>query len=296
MNKKMRKAVSFATFLLPALIIYSVFRLLPALSSLFYGFTDWNGISMDFNFVGLENFKELFQDEMIRTSVKNTLIYTILVTVFQNGLGLVLALMLDRKSIKGKSVFRTILFVPAVLSTAVICFIWSTILNPVVGTWGDIVNALGLQSLLPPDPLGTTKYALYFIIIINVWQFAGYSMLIYLSGLQGVSEELYEAGMVDGCTGFNKFRYITLPLIMPSVTINVVLTTIGCLKEFEHVYVLTGGGPGNATQVIGTAIYKVAFGDMQRYGYGIAISTVLLIAISIVTAVQLKVMNRKETY
>lgn len=294
MNKKTRKVVSFLIFLLPALLIYSVFRLVPAILSLGYGFTNWNGVSMDFDFIGLDNFKELFHDKMILTSIKNTVIYTVLVTVFQNGLGLILALMLDRKSIKGKSIFRTILFVPAVLSTAVICFIWSTILNPVVGTWGDIMGAIGLDGLFPQDPLGSTKYALFFVIAINVWQFAGYSMLIYLSGLQGVSEELYEAGAVDGCTGFNKFRYITFPMILPSVTINVVLTTIGCLKEFEHVYVLTGGGPGNATQVIGTAIYKVAFGDMQRYGYGIAISTVLLIAISIVTAIQLKIMNKKE--
>lgn len=294
MNKKTRKVVSVLIFLLPALLIYSIFRLVPAILSLGYGFTNWNGVSMDFDFIGLDNFKELFHDKMILTSIKNTVIYTVLVTILQNGIGLILALMLDRKSIKGKSIFRTILFVPAVLSTAVICFIWSTILNPVVGTWGDIMGSIGLDGLFPQDPLGSTKYALFFVIAINVWQFAGYSMLIYLSGLQGVSEELYEAGAVDGCTGFNKFRYITFPMILPSVTINVVLTTIGCLKEFEHVYVLTGGGPGNATQVIGTAIYKVAFGDMQRYGYGIAISTVLLIAISIVTAVQLKIMNKKE--
>ncbi|WP_069999353.1 carbohydrate ABC transporter permease [Cellulosilyticum sp. I15G10I2] len=295
LTRKSRASVSTALFLLPALLIYSIFRLFPAVSSLLYGFTDWNGLSKTFNFVGFKNYIDMFKDNFILLSIKNTIVYCIIVTFFQNLLGLFFAIMVDNKAIKGNNFFRTVLFLPSVLNTSAICFVWAIILSPVIGIWKPMVEALGIGGLLGADPLGSGRTALYYVAAVNIWQFMGYSMIIYLAGLQSVPKELYEAAEVDGCGRFYKFKHVTLPLIAPSITINVILTTVGTLKQFEHVFVLTNGGPGNASQVIGTAIYKVAFNDTQQFGYGIAVSTVLLIAISVISAIQLKVLKGRET-
>jgi raffinose/stachyose/melibiose transport system permease protein len=293
-NRKQRSFISAVLFLSPALIIYSVFRLVPAIASLYYGFTDWNGLSNIFHFVGLKNYYDIFKDNFVLSSLKNTAIYAVIVTVLQNVLGLLFAIMLEDNKIKGFKFFRTVLFLPSIISTSAICFMWSIILNPVLGVSKNILDFLGLTRILGTDLLGQGSTALITVAAVNIWQFTGYSMLIYLAGLQSVPQELYEAADMDGCGRLNKLLHVTLPMIGPSITINVILTTIGSLKEFEHIFILTNGGPGNASQVVGTAIYKVAFGDTQQFGYGIAISTVLLVAIIIINAVQLYILQRRE--
>lgn len=293
-KKRWREFSSGALFLLPALVIYTLFRMGPALASLFYGFTDWNGLSKNFNMVGFANYLEAVKDPLVHTAVKNTVLYSVIVVILQNGLGLFFAVLLDKHWLKGKNFFRVSLFLPAVLNTAAICFIWCTILSPTIGVWKPITDALGLQAVLPTDPLGTTGSALITVALVNVWQYIGYSMVIYLAGLQSVSREYYEASAIDGCSEFKQFWKITLPLIAPSITINIILTTVGTLKEFEHVYTMTAGGPGNASHVMGTAIYQVAFGSTQRFGYGIAISTMLMLAICVITVIQRKVMSKAE--
>lgn len=293
-KKKIRNLINALIFLLPALIIYTVFRMYPAVTSLYYGFTDWNGLNKDFNFVGFSNFLEIFKDDMIKQSIANTVIYSLVVTVLQNILGLIFAVLVDNKRMKGKNFFRTVLFLPSVLNTSAICFIWAIILSPVIGVWGTMITKLGLSTFIPIDLLGGSNTALLTIAFVNIWQFMGYSMVIYLAGLQTVPDDLYEAAEIDGCNRRQRFWNITMPMIAPSITINIILTTVGTLKEFEHVYVLTNGGPGNASQVIGTAIYKVAFGDTQRFGYGIAISTLLMLAICGITVVQQIILKKRE--
>lgn len=294
LNRKSRAFLNTLIFLLPALVIYTVFRIFPAFASFFYGFTDWNGMSKSFNFVGLQNFAEMFRDDLILASIKNTIVYSLVVTVLQNVLGVLLAVLVDNQRIRGSKFFRTVFFLPSVLNTSAICFIWAIILSPVIGVWNPILELLGLTGIFPADLLGTSSSALLSVAAVNIWQFMGYSMMIYLAGLQAVPQNLYEAAEIDGCSGVKKFFHVTLPMIAPSITINVILTTIGSLKQFEHIYVLTNGGPGNASQVIGTAIYKVAFNDTQRYGYGIAISTILMLAIVVVSMVQMFVLRKGE--
>lgn len=293
-SKRRRALLSVLLFLLPAVAVYTVFRMGPALASLFYGFTDWNGLDKDFKLVGFSNYIEALGDPLVRTAIGNTVLYSVIVVILQNGLGLFFAVLLDKTWLKGKNFFRVTLFLPAVLNTAAICFIWSTILSPTIGVWKPVTQALGLAGLAPGDPLGSAKTALVSVALVNVWQYIGYSMVIYLAGLQSVSKEYYEAAAIDGCSGPKLFWKITLPLIAPSITINVILTTVGTLKEFEHIYTMTAGGPGNASHVMGTAIYQVAFGNTQRFGYGIAISTLLMLAIVVVTIIQRKVMSRGE--
>ena len=293
-KKKLRIMGSNLMFLLPALIVYTIFRMGPAVASLFYGFTDWNGLNKTFNIIGFDNYLEALSDPLVRTAVKNTVIYSVVVVALQNGMGLFFAVMLDKCWVRFKNFFRVVLFLPAVLNTAAICFIWCTILSPTIGVWKPVVEALGLASLLPQDPLGSMSGALIPVMLVNVWQFIGYSMVIYLAGLQSVPGDYYEAAAIDGCSGRKMFWKITLPLIAPSITINVILTTVGTLKEFEHVYTMTAGGPGNSSHVMGTAIYQIAFGSTQRFGYGIAISTMLMLAICIITVLQRKVMKKAE--
>lgn len=293
-RKKWRAFGNAVLFLLPSLIVYTAFRMGPALASLVYGFTDWNGLSKTFNFIGFANYLEAFSDPLIHTAVRNTIIYSVVVVFLQNALGLFFAVLLDKSWVRFKNFFRVTLFLPAVLNVAAICFMWSTILSPTIGVWKPITVALGLTKLLPSDPLGSMSIALIPVMLVNVWQFIGYSMVIYLAGLQSVPKDYYEAAAIDGCSGRKMFWKITLPLIAPSITINVILTSVGTLKEFEHVYTMTAGGPGNSTHVMGTAIYQIAFGTTQRFGYGIAISTMLMLAICIVTILQRKLMSKAE--
>ncbi|ANE46554.1 hypothetical protein SY83_09995 [Paenibacillus swuensis] len=286
------KKLNLLIFLLPAVLIYTVFQFYPAMSGFYYAFTDWDGFSPDVTFVGADNFKAILDDSLFYTAVKNTLIFTVLVMVLQNALALLFAILLDQK-IRGVAFFRTVYFIPALISTAVVGFIWSTILNPVIGSWKIFFNAFGLTQIANMDLLGSPNTALYAIIFVMVWNYMGYSMIIYLAGLQNISKDLYEAAGIDGANRWHKFRNITFPLIAPALTINLMLSMIGCLKQFDHVFVLTGGGPGNATQVIGTAIYTVAFSN-NKYGYGIALSMVLFVSIAILSLFQTFVLKKRE--
>lgn len=289
---KRNRRLNLLLFLLPAAAIYTLFQFYPMLSGFYYGFTDWDGLSPVMKTVGFDNFKEIAHDPLIFRSLKNTLILTLLIVTVQNGLGLMLAIMLDRK-LAGRALFRAVYFLPVLLSTTVVGFIWSAIFNPVIGSWGSILRAVGLNGLANLDLLGNSHSAIYTIVFVMIWQYLGYSMVIYLAGLQTIPGDMYEAADIDGAGRWRKFRNVTFPLIAPSLTINVILSTVGCFKAFDHIFVLTGGGPGDASQVIGTAIYTVAFSN-NRYGYGIALSMLLFLAIVLVSMVQMKLLRQRE--
>jgi raffinose/stachyose/melibiose transport system permease protein len=289
---KRKKIVNTLIFLAPALIIYSLFQFYPIISGMYYGLTDWDGFNPNKNFVGLENFKELSNDPLLYKSAINSIKLTVLVVLIQNGIALLLAILLDRK-LRGIAIFRTVYFIPVLMSTAVVGFIWSTIFNPIIGSWQVFFNFLGLETIAKMDLLGTSSTALYAIIFVVIWQYVGYSMIIYLAGLQTIPKDLYEAADIDGANRWMKFKHVTFALIAPALTINMILSTIGTLKMFDHVYVLTGGGPGNASQVIGTAIYTVAFSN-YRFGYGVALSMLLFIVIAIISIIQMKVLKKRE--
>lgn len=289
---KRNRIWSIMIFLAPALVIYTLFQFYPIVSGMYYGLTDWDGFSSNMNFIGFENFTELSNDPLIYKSIVNTVKLTFFVVVIQNGLGLTLAILLDRK-LRGITVFRTVFFLPVLLSTAVVGFIWSTIFNPVIGSWQAFFQFIGLDSIAKLDMLGNSDTALYTVIFVVIWQYVGYSMIIYLAGLQTIPRDLYEAADIDGANRWKKFKHVTFALIAPALTINMILSTIGTLKMFDHVYVLTGGGPGDASQVIGTAIYTVAFNN-YRFGYGVALSMLLFVAIAIISLIQLKLLKSRE--
>jgi len=278
-------------FAVPAMAIYAFIVLYPSLAGAFYAFTDWTGIG-SFKWVGLENFKSLFSDEQSLGALRNTILLTVFIVIVQNAVGLALAIGVHTR-IKSKYVLRTIFFAPAVLSPVVIAFLWKYMFNPQPDAG---INALlgffGLD-FLQQNWLGDPNVALWAIGLTVVWQYAGYSMVIFLAALQGIPKELEEAAAIDGAGRFARFRHIVLPLIAPAMTINLTLSTIGGLKLFDQVFAITGGGPGYSTETLSTLIYKQAF-VFGQYGYSTAVALVLAILVSALALVQMRYLQSRE--
>jgi raffinose/stachyose/melibiose transport system permease protein len=289
---KLRRAWNLAIFLVPATLIYTLFVMYPSVSGLYYSLTDWDGLSPNYKIIGFDNFVEIFKDPFTYKVLKNSFTFAVLVVIFKNALALFFAILLDKK-LKMTGFFRSVYFLPAILSSIVVAYTWVTIMNPVFGSWQIFFRAIGLEQIASFDLLGSSSTSLYSVVFVSIWQNMGYAMVIYLAGLQTIPSDLYEAAEIDGAGRWRQFMHVTFPLIAPALTINLILTTINSLKEFDLVYILTAGGPLDSSQVIGTAIYKVAF-EMNRFGYGIALSLILFIIIAIVSLGQLIVLKKRE--
>jgi raffinose/stachyose/melibiose transport system permease protein len=223
-------------------------------------------------------------------AVWHTLLIAVAITIVQNGIGLLLALGVNTM-IKSRNVLRVLLFAPAVITPIVTAYLWRNLLGP-DGAINSLLGAVGLGSLRQ-DWLGDPDLALWMIVLVVVWQFAGYSMVIFLAGLQSVPREIYEAAAIDGSGAFRRFWSIIRPLLAPAITINLMLSIIGGIKLFDQVYALTGGGPGHATDTISTLIYKDAF-TLGEFGYSIALAVVLTVIVAIASAGQYAVLSRNE--
>jgi raffinose/stachyose/melibiose transport system permease protein len=278
-------------FALPALLVYLVVVIYPSLAGAFYAFTDWSGLGGS-SFVGLDNFKKIFTDDQSFGALKNTLLLTVFIVVVQNIIGLGLALGVHTK-IKSKYLLRTIFFAPAVVSPVVIAFLWKYLFNPDPHSGVNALFGFFGLSFLQHDWLGDSKLALWSVGFTVVWQYAGYSMVIFLAGLQGVPRDLEEAAALDGAGRWHRFRHVILPLIAPAVTINLMLSTIGGLKLFDQVFAITNGGPGYSTETLSTLIYKQAF-VFSAYGYSTAVALVLAILVAAIAMVQLKYLRSRE--
>jgi raffinose/stachyose/melibiose transport system permease protein len=279
-------------FALPAIVVYLVVVIYPSLAGAVYAFTDWSGIGGAPNWVGLDNFKRLFTDDQSFGALRNTVLLTIFIVIVQNAVGLALALGVHAQ-IRSRYALRAIFFAPAVIAPVVIAFLWKYLLNPDPDSG---INALlGFVGLgfLQQDWLGDPSLALWSVGLTVVWQYAGYSMVIFLAGLQGVPRELEEAAALDGAGRWTRFRHVVLPLIAPAVTINLMLSTIGGLKLFDQVFAITQGGPGYSTETLSTLIYKQAF-VFGSYGYSTAVALVLAILVAAVSLVQLKYLRSRE--
>jgi raffinose/stachyose/melibiose transport system permease protein len=262
----------------------------PSIRGVYYAFTDWDGLSPQLSFVGLENFAEVWRDPDARQAIGHTLLIAAAITVIQNGFGLLLALGVN-SLIKSRNVLRVFLFAPAVVTPIVTAYLWRNLLGP-QGAINSLLGAVGLGSW-QHDWLGDPRSALWSIVAVIVWQFGGYSMVIFLAGLQSVPKEIYEAAAVDGVGPVRRFWSVTRPLLAPAFTINLMLSIIGGIKLFDQVYALTGGGPGHATDTMSTLIYKDAF-TLGEFGYSIALAVVLTIIVAIASTGQYLVLARNE--
>ncbi|MEV7629510.1 sugar ABC transporter permease [Actinoplanes sp. NPDC089786] len=275
---------------MPALLLFTFVVLVPSGRGIYYAFTDWDGLDPDLAVVGLRNFTDLAGDADARQTIWHTLLIAVAITVIQNGIGLLLALGVN-SLIKTRNFLRVLLFAPAVVTPIVTAYLWRNLLSP-DGAVNSLLGAVGLGSWRQ-DWLGDPDLALWMVVLVVVWQFAGYSMVIFLAGLQSIPKEIYEAAAIDGTGAVRRFWSIVRPLLAPAITINLMLSIIGGIKLFDQVYALTGGGPGHATDTISTLIYKDAF-TLGEFGYSVALAVVLTIIVAVVSAGQYTVLNRNE--
>lgn len=282
--------ISLLAFAAPALVFYAIFLLVPTIGGIYYSFTDWNGLYRNYNFVGFANYIEAFTDDSrFIYSLFYTLKYVLAIVILQNVIGLSLALLVESR-MRTKPLFRTLFFLPNMFSVYISTLMWTFIFSTV---FPQLAEKTVLHILDQPW-LGSSSMAFVSILLVSVWQGAGYLMVIYIAALQGVPRDLQEAATIDGATTFRKFLHITLPMIMPAITICVFLTLNGSFKIFEVVYALTGGGPGYSTEVIAFNIYQEGFARDLRYGYATAKAMILFLIILVITVTQVSVLKKRE--
>lgn len=289
MNKKKVYPIYFA---FGALILYTVLFVIPGLIGIGYSFTDWSAYSDKLKFVGFDNFKVVFSsDEDYMAIITNTLKFTFITTILKNILGLVLALLLT-KSIKFLNFHRGIMFMPSVLSTLIIGMIFKSILDPAGGLLNTFLRSVGLD-FLAGKWLVTSELAFGSVMAVDIWRGTGYIMTILIAGILSISTTYYEAASIDGANGIQKFRFITFPLLLPTLATTTVLNIIYGLKVFDMIYALTNGGPGKTTtEVLYTAVFK-RFGTGQ-YAVGTALSSVMFLFMVVIGVFMIKIMTKDE--
>nr|WP_318540267.1 sugar ABC transporter permease [Terribacillus saccharophilus] len=287
--KKRRKESSLWWMYLPSVLLVMLFIVYPFLDGIRISLTNWNGFSQVYDYIGLEQYKRMFADPDTWLVVKNTLLYGIGSTVLQNIIGLGYALLLNY-NLKVRTLTRTIIYLPVIISPLVMGYIWYFFFAYQGGALNDIYNWLGLD---PVNALGNPEVNPYIIVFVNTFQFVGVAMIIYLAGLQSISKEYYEAANIDGASSWSKFKNITLPLLAPAITINVVINIIGGLKLFDVIVSLTNGGPGNASQSMSTFMYSLYFAR-QDAGYAATQGVLMAVIILVLSLVALLYLKRKE--
>lgn len=285
-----RKKIYPAYMMIIPLTVFIIFFVLPSTIGFTYAFTDWNAYVTKFKFVGLRNFVEVIQDKTISTAFVNTLIFAGVKTVIVTILGFVFAIPLNRK-FKGTNLLRTVYFIPAIFSSLVVGLIFNAVFDARHGIMNAILTGMGLENLIKPW-LGSRWPGVFAISFAEVWRNVGYAVVITLAGLQSINADYKEAARVDGATGWQLFKNITLPLIMPSVNVNILFSLIYGLKMFDLVYVMTGGGPGHDTETFGTLMVNEM--SAGRFSQSVAINLLFTVILVIVAVIYQKVSERWE--
>lgn len=279
-------------FVSGALFLYLLFYVLPSVMGFFYAFTDWNSFSSEVNFVGLANFNLIFSaGQGYLPFLKNTIVFTVATILLKTVIALGLALLLTRGLKRLAHFHRVIMYLPAVLPMLVVSLIFKSILNPATGLLNTSLRAAGLD-FLAQKWLVDVRWAMPSIIGVDTWRGAGYIMVILIAGIQAIPKDYYEAAAIDGASGWRAFLHITLPLLMPVLTVITVLNLLHGLKVFDIVFVLTNGGPGRATDTV----YTVIFDEFSkgRYGVATALSSVLFLIMIGLGYLVIRSMHRTE--
>ncbi|MDR1905024.1 MAG: sugar ABC transporter permease [Treponema sp.] len=278
-------------FILPILLGVVVFSFVPVIYSLVVSFTNWDGINPP-KFTGFENYiRLLFEDEYFHKAVFNTFVFTFVSVPLGMAGGLFLA-MLANQPVPFKNAFRTAYFAPSITSTVAIALVWGLIFSPNTGLLNSTLNMLGING---PDWLGTSKWAMPAVILVEVWFVSGYNMVIYLAGLQGISESLYESARLDGANRWRQFIHITLPMLSPTSFFLMITSVISSFQVFNLIYVLTQGGPAYATTVYIHYLYLNAF-NYFKMGFASSMAWLLFIVLAGITFVQMKMQKRWVHY
>ncbi len=279
--------------LAPALAVFIAFELVPALGTSIFSLTDYTGLPhAPVNWVGLQNYRDLLtggQTFLIR-ALQVTVIFSLLVTAVQNGLAVLIAWLLN-SGLRGQVAARSLVFLPVVLGATINGLTWYVMFNPLGGPVTMVLGALSVRANL----LGNTATALYAVIWVQIWTYLGFSMMVFLAGMQGIPAEVYEAGKIDGTSPWSAFRYLTIPLLAPSITINVLLAIIGTITGFELIFVLTDGGPAFSSQTLGMWVFNQAFFSGNRLpGYAAAIAMVQFAIVFVIVLAMQYYLRRRE--
>ncbi len=279
-------------FLLPAVALYTIFFIIPVVSSIGFSFTDWNTLKPKISFIGLENYISIIRSDSgpYLQSLINTILFTVVTVILKTLCGLFLAVMLNR-GFRGKNILRTLFFSTYTLSPLIIGIVFVSLLSG-SGPLNAFLISIGLESLVH-SWLSEPGTALPSTMAVEVWRMAGWNMIIFLAGLQMISKDYYEAADIDGANEYFKFVKITIPFLLPSITVAIVLNTIHGLKVFEIIYALTGGGPGSLTEVINTQVYR-EFAD-GHYGMSNALAVIVFIITSGIALYMRKVLSGEES-
>jgi raffinose/stachyose/melibiose transport system permease protein len=278
-------------FVTPAVAITGTFLAYPIFKTIRLSFTDWDGLSVVQRGVGLANYGELFhRDPYFWHAARNTALWVAVTVPAQLLIGLTLALLLDRR-LRFKIGYRTIFFIPAVLSPVAIGLSWNSLYTPGRGAASELLGLFGFNT--HHGLLGNPSRALLAVMIADIWRYAGLIMVFYLAALQSIPASLYEAARVDGASEWGQIRRITIPLLKPMTLLLMLLATIAALREFDLVYILTGGGPAHASELLSIQIFQQGF-DFSRVGYSCAIATVMLAATAVAALVQLGYLARTQ--
>ncbi|GGM24207.1 ABC transporter permease [Paraliobacillus quinghaiensis] len=288
-SKKMKKFLSYAAFVGPALLFFIVIQIIPFFMGVYYSFTSWNGVSSAVEWIGFDNYKQIFtNDPKYYDSFEFTTKFMFAAVVISNIIGFTFALILNA-ALKTKNVLRTVFFLPNVIGGLLLGFIWQFIFVRGFSAVGDLTNIDFFQ--LPW--LGDASTAFWGIVIVFAWQISGYMMVIYIAALQGIDTSLIEAAKIDGASLYQMITKIIIPLILPAFTICFFLTISMAFKIFDLNLSLTGGGPFNSTQSVAINIYQEAF-TYNNYGVGSTKAIIFFIIVAVFTTVQVMVTKRKE--
>lgn len=287
MKETYRNGRTAFLFILPALLLILFIVFLPIVLNLYNSFFRWNSFEAGKTFVGFEYYVRLFKDPVFFTALKNNSLYAIISLICQVGGGIIIAAILEDKLIRRfQPFFRTVFFIPSVISIAVVGLMWQLIYNPEIGLVNGVLNAIG-QSEWAHSWLGDSKTAIYAVVAVSQWQYTGYMTMLFLIAMQKIPMEYYEAAMIDGASKINSFFHITLPQIKDMILVGSVITVIGAFKVFDEVYVMTFGGPGRSTEVLGTMLYRSAFRN-DEMGYASTIGTIIFIITLTLSLIQMK--------
>lgn len=271
-------------FLLPMLVLFAAFTVWPLIASIAYSLYDWSGFGPIEDFVGLANFGEAFGDPLVWNAFKNTAIFIGFAIVVQMPLALLLAIWLNNKFLRGRSVYRVLLFLPVVTTTAVVGVVFTAILNPSGGPVSALTFRLGISEV-PIEFLSSERLALPTLLLIDMWKGIGITIIYWLAALQTIPEELYEAARVDGADRRRILAHITIPLLVPLGVVILLLTVVTSMNVFDLVQVTTAGGPNGATDIVQTYVYRYAFNTdgTPRFGYAAAVGLLFGITVMLVT-------------
>lgn len=264
----------------------------PILMAIFLSFTNWNGLNNEISWVGISNYLAVFKTARFLTVVKNTVWLVILFVPLMNVLALIIATMIGQVTSRLANIYKSIIFYPCLIALIVVGFVWKLIFNYQNGLLNTTMRLTGLDFLVK-DWLGNPDYVLFAVTFALMWSALGYYLVIYVAGIMSVPEDMYEAADIEGCPGIKKFFYITLPMMAPSITINVVLSTMNVFTSFGLIYSLTEGGPGYASQTLAMEVYTYAF-QRLRYPEGLANAVILGVFSTIIMLVEMKFLLKRE--